>query len=175
MLQAEIETRPTFTSGWWHTPRPTLQLNVSYVSNFVCLHFAISNTEVVISLKDLCITWVATIIYIYIYIYIFHTSQMMAQDRAENARVTISYWIFFNQFPTDTIKSIRRRERTYPKMCRQNMSVLFNEICINKEILPKYTHTYTQTNTRTHIHIHNMVHSRGWTKGSLFDSYYTKM
>ena len=28
------------------------------------------------------------------------------------------------------------------KICRQNMSIMFNEICINKEMLPKYTYIY---------------------------------
>ena len=48
-------------------------------------------------------------------------------------------WEFLNQFPSDTIKLIWQQERTYTKMCRQNMSILFNEICINEEMLPKYT------------------------------------
>ena len=53
------------TSGWWHTPRPCLWLNIStginaYVSNFVCLRCALSDTGVLNSLEDK---------YIYIYIY----------------------------------------------------------------------------------------------------------
>ena len=65
---------------------------------------------------------------------------MMAQDRAENTRVTISYGSFINQFTPDTIKSIWQLEKTYTKICRQNMSKLFNEICINEEMLPKCTY-----------------------------------
>ena len=63
---------------------------------------------------------------------------MMAQDRSESTRVTISYGSFINQFLPDTIKSMRQFERGYTKMCRQKMSILFNEICIYKEMLPKY-------------------------------------
>ena len=63
---------------------------------------------------------------------------MLAQDRAERTRVTISYGSFIDQFPPDTIKSIRQLERTCTKICRQNTSRLFSEICINEEILPKY-------------------------------------
>ena len=49
---------PNFTSGWWHTPKSSPRLNVSlginaYVSNFVCLHFAQSDTEVLNSLEEL--------------------------------------------------------------------------------------------------------------------------
>ena len=67
---------------------------------------------------------------------------MMAQDWAESTWVTISYGSFINQFLLDTIKSIRQLERTYTKICRQNISILFNEICINEEMLPKYTRIY---------------------------------
>ena len=56
---------------------------------------------------------------------------MMAQDQTESDWVTISYRSFINQIPLDTIKSMRQLERTYTKTCRQNMSILFNEICIN--------------------------------------------
>ena len=66
---------------------------------------------------------------------------MMAQDRAESIREPINYGSFINQFPPDIIKSMRRHERIYTKMCRQRVSILFNEICINEEMLAKYTHT----------------------------------
>ena len=46
------------------------------------------------------------------------------------------------------MKSIRQLENTYTKICRQNISILFNEICINEEMLPKYTHTHTYIWTR---------------------------
>ena len=76
---------------------------------------------------------------------------MMAQDRVESTRLTISYGSFINQFPLDTIKSIRQLERTFTKICRQNISILFNEICINEEMLPKKPHTHTHTHTHTHL------------------------
>ena len=52
---------------------------------------------------------------------------MMAQDLAESTSVTISYVSFINKFPPDTVKSIRQLQRSYTKICRQNMSILFNE------------------------------------------------
>ena len=55
-------------------------------------------------------------------------SLMIVQDCAKNIKVTISYGSFINQFPLDTIKWIQQLERTYTKICRQNMSILFNEI-----------------------------------------------
>ena len=64
----------------------------------------------------------------------------------------------YNVSPS-TVKSIRQLERTYTKMCRQNVSILFNEIRINEETQPKYTHTHTHTHThiRTHIYIYIYV------------------
>ena len=47
-----------------------------------------------------------------------------------------------NQFPPNTIKLIREFERIQKKICRHKMSIMFNEICINEEMLPKYTHTH---------------------------------
>ena len=72
----------------------------------------------------------------------------MAKECAESARVPISYGSFINQFPPYIIQSMQQMRRTYTKMCRQKMSLLFNEIGINEEMLPKYTHTHT------HIYIY---------------------
>ena len=67
---------------------------------------------------------------------------MMVQDRAESTWLTISYGSFISQFTPNTIKSIRQLETKYIRICRQNRSILFNEICANEEMLPKYKHTY---------------------------------
>ena len=69
-----------------------------------------------------------------------YTPLMIAQDRAESIWELINYVSFINQFPLDTKKSMRRLKRIYTKMCRQGMSILFNKICINKEMLPRYTY-----------------------------------
>ena len=67
---------------------------------------------------------------------------MMAQSRAESTRDTCNYGQYINQFPQNTIKVIREFERIQKKICRHKMSIMFNEICINEEMLPKYTHIY---------------------------------
>ena len=64
---------------------------------------------------------------------------MMTQDWAESTQEPTNYESFISQFPLDTIKSMWQHERIYTKMCRQKMSISFNEICINEEMLPKYT------------------------------------
>ena len=62
---------------------------------------------------------------------------MMAQDWAESTEEPINHERFINQFPPDTIKLMQQLEKINTKMCRQKMFVLFDQICINKEILPK--------------------------------------
>ena len=67
---------------------------------------------------------------------------MMAQSRAESTRDTYNYGQDINQFPPNTIKVIREFERIQKKICWHKMSIMFNEICINEEMLPKYTYIY---------------------------------
>ena len=54
------------------------------------------------------------------------------------------------QFPPNTIKVIREFERIQKKICRHKMSIMFNEICINEEMLPKYTYIYIYIHTHTY-------------------------
>ena len=65
---------------------------------------------------------------------------MMAQSRVESTRDTYNHGQYINQFPPNTIKVIREFERIQKKICRHKMSIMFNEICINEEMLPKYTY-----------------------------------
>ena len=51
-----------------------------------------------------------------------------------------NYGKYINQFLPKTIKSIRQYERINKKICRQKMSIMFNKICINEVMLPKYTY-----------------------------------
>ena len=67
---------------------------------------------------------------------------MMAQSRAESTRDTYKYGKYLNQFPPNKIKVIREFEQIQKKICRHKMFIMFNEICINEEILPKYTYIY---------------------------------
>ena len=78
---------------------------------------------------------------------------MMAQSRAEDTWEINNYGKYINQFPPNTIKSIPQYERINKKICRQKMSIMFNEICINEEMLPKYTHTHTHTYIYIYIYI----------------------
>ena len=55
---------------------------------------------------------------------------MMAQSWAESTRDTYNYGQYIDQFPPNTIKAIRQYERIQKKICRQKISIIFNEICI---------------------------------------------
>ena len=69
-------------------------------------------------------------------------SLMMAQSWAESTRDTYNYVQYINQFLPNRIKAIRQYERIQKKICRQKISIMFNEICINEEMLPKYIYMH---------------------------------
>ena len=66
----------------------------------------------------------------------------------ESTRDTYNYGQYINQFPPNTIKVIREFERIQKKIYRHKMSIMFNEICINEEMLPKYTYIYMYVKER---------------------------
>ena len=49
---------------------------------------------------------------------------------------------FLHQFDPDTRKSIRLIESTDRKTINAELSLLFNETCLNEKILPRYTNIY---------------------------------
>ena len=67
---------------------------------------------------------------------------MMAQSQAGSTWEINNYGKYINQFLLNTIKSIWQYERINKKICRRKMSIMFNEICITEEMLPKYTYIY---------------------------------
>ena len=76
---------------------------------------------------------------------------MMAQSWAESTWEINNYGKYINQFLPHTIKSIQQYERINKKICRQKMSIIFNEICINEEMLPKYIYIYTHRVTENKV------------------------
>ena len=67
---------------------------------------------------------------------------MMAQSRAKITWEISNYGKYINQLPPNIIKSIRHYERINKKICRQKISIMFNEICINEEMLPIYIYIH---------------------------------
>ena len=66
----------------------------------------------------------------------------MAQSRAESTWDINNYGKYINQFPPNTRKSIRQYEKINKKICRQKMSIMFNKICIDEEMLPIYIYIF---------------------------------
>ena len=67
---------------------------------------------------------------------------MIAQSWAESTWEITNYETFINQFLSNIIRSIQQFVRINKRICRQKMSIMFNQICINQEILPKYIYIY---------------------------------
>ena len=77
---------------------------------------------------------------------------MMAYE--ESVSVRDNFGKFINQFQRETKTIIRKIERILNKLYRQNVSLLFNETCLNERLRPNYTHTHTHT----HIYIYICIH-----------------
>ena len=80
--------------------------------------------------------------------FVIDSPLMMAQSRAESTRDTYNYGQYLNQFPPNTIKVIREFERIRKKICRNKMSIMFNEICMYIYIyihVPIYIYIYSDT------------------------------
>ena len=56
----------------------------------------------------------------------------------KSTRDTYNYGQYINQFPPEYDKSNTEFERIQKKICRHKMSIMFNESCINEEMLPIY-------------------------------------
>ena len=56
----------------------------------------------------------------------------------------------FGNSSTNSKAHIRKLERILMKLYRWNVSLLFNQTCLNKRLLPNYTHTHTHTHIYTY-------------------------
>ena len=63
---------------------------------------------------------------------------MMAYVGPENTRDNFDELIY--QFQPKTKKLVRKFERILIKLYRQNVSLLFNQTCLNEGLLPTHTH-----------------------------------
>ena len=54
---------------------------------------------------------------------------------------------FIHQFQSETKTLIRKLKRILDNLYRQNLSLLFNETCLNERLLPNYTHTHIYITT----------------------------
>ena len=65
-----------------------------------------------------------------------------------------NYGRFINQFPPNIIRSIWQFESINKKICWQKMSIMFSQICINEEMLPKYTSLSLSLSLSLYIYIY---------------------
>ena len=79
---------------------------------------------------------------------------MMAQERQESNWEPVKYGKFVNQFQPDIKTTIWRFERIEMKICRQTLSVILDQMCLNEEMLPKSTLSHTHTHTHIYIYCH---------------------
>ena len=74
---------------------------------------------------------------------------MMANEVFESARD--NFGKFIHQFQPETKTLIRKLERILIKLYWQNVSLLFNQTCLNEWLQPNYTHTHTHTHTHIYV------------------------
>ena len=60
--------------------------------------------------------------------FVMYTPPMMAQDGSKSTWEPINYIKFISQSQPDIITSIWQLERIKAKICRQKMSILFNQM-----------------------------------------------
>ena len=77
----------------------------------------------------------------------------MAYERSKRACDNFGKFIY--QFRPKTNILIRKLERILIKLYRQNVSLLYNQICLNERLLPNWAHT--QTHTHTYIYIYDIA------------------
>ena len=81
---------------------------------------------------------------------------MMAYDRFESARD--NFGKFIHQFQPETKTLIRKLERILIRLYRQNVSLLFNQTCLNERLLPNHTHTHIYIYICICIYIYIYLH-----------------
>ena len=65
---------------------------------------------------------------------------MMAYEKFESAQD--NFGKFIHKFLPETKRLIRKLERILIKLFRQNVSLSFNQTCLNERLLPNYIYIY---------------------------------
>ena len=83
---------------------------------------------------------------------------MMAYEGSKSGRDNFGKFIY--QFQPETKTLIRKLERILNKLYKRNLSLLFNETCLNEWLLPNYT-------IYIYIYIYIYVYVCNWTQNWL--------
>ena len=76
---------------------------------------------------------------------------MMVYEKSESARKNLGKFIYQHQ--PKTKKLVRKIERILMKLYWQNVYLLFDQICLNEGLLPKYPHTCARAYIYIYIYI----------------------
>ena len=90
---------------------------------------------------------------------------MMAYEGFQSARNNFGKFIY--QFHPETKTLIRKLERILNKLFWQNLSLLFNETCLNKWLLSNHTHTPIYI----YIYIYIYINGKTGTKSDSMKMY----
>ena len=80
---------------------------------------------------------------------------MLAYETPERARD--NFGKFLHQFQPKTKTLIRKLERILIELYKRNVSLLFNQTCLNERLLPNHTHTHTHAHIYIYIYIYVCV------------------
>ena len=80
----------------------------------------------------------------------------MAYGKSES--IEDNFGKFIHQFTPETKTLIRKLDRIFKKLYRQNVFLLFDQICLNERLLPNYTERQTDRQTDTHTHTHIYIY-----------------
>ena len=81
---------------------------------------------------------------------------MIAYERPKSAQDNFGKSIY--QFQPNTKTLVKKLERILITLYRQNVSLLFNQTCLNEKGLPNYTHARACTHAHTHTHTHTHIY-----------------
>ena len=80
----------------------------------------------------------------------------IAYEGSEISVNNFGKFIYRLQSKTKTL--VRKLERILIKLYRQNMSLLFNQTCLNEGLLPNYIYFNTHTHTYIYIYIYTYIY-----------------
>ena len=100
-----------------------------YVCKYMCVGIYIN---IYIYVCIYIYIYIHTNLYIYIYIYIYISNNI-------DTFCLYNFGEFIHQFQPETKTLTRKLERILLKSFRQNVSLLFNQTCLNERMLPNYT------------------------------------
>ena len=128
----------------------------SYSLSILCAIIVVFSTKIFWKL-DLGIEWFLRCKAMELESFRCIVSCKMAYEVSESAWGNFGKFIY--QFQPETKTLIRKLDMILNKLYRQNLSLVFNETCLNEQQLPNYTHTYVYIYIYIYTHTHTVIFS----------------